>query len=268
MDEGDPGPLVIYVQLANSDFVPPAVVELPWPVAVTTPTAGSVATVSESPPRSPPLLPVGDPVTEAGSLTGEPDDDGNGEPIILSDSGGNVARVVAGSGRGRLIGPNFASGVLWVRPTLVVYDLDEALDALSLIGGLDEIVASRILAFLDTIPRDSFALASAPSWTTEIDGQIFGIDGRWIHLGPIKIPTALLAFLPIPQGNIEEARAYEQLQRMRDEVLRQAATMRNRAEVNEYIRQMRERIDREREEERRRGGRREPVVARRDTLVI
>lgn len=265
--EDDPGPFVSYVQLAESDFVKLTVVELPWPAVVAASTAGVVAPVPEPPVASPPLLAVGELVAEAGIADGQPDHNGNGEPIVMGDPGTAVAQVVAGSGRGRLIGPRFASGVLWVRPTHVVYDVDEALDALSLIGGLDEIIASRILAFLDTIPRDSFAIASAPSWTTEIDGQIFGIDGTWVYLGPIKIPTMLLALLPIPQGNIEQARAYEQLQRMRDEVLRQAATMRNRTEVNEYIRQMRERIDREREEKRSRGGRREPVVSRPDTLV-
>ena len=267
--EQDDLPFVSYVQLADPAFVAPVAVELPWHELIRNTGNGPVASVPEPTATqfNPPPPTVLEPDEEAGIPTGEPDDNGDGEPIILGDSVGSIAPVVAGRGRGRLLGPSFANGILWVQPTHVVNDLGEALAALSDVGALNQIVAAQILAFLDSIPRDSFAVAGAPSWTTEIDGQTFGIDGKWVHLGPIKIPTALLAFLPIPQGNIEQARSYELLQRMRNEVLRQAATMQNRDEVNGYIQEMRERADRERDEVRRSQGRPEPVIPPRDTLV-
>jgi hypothetical protein len=34
-------------------------------------------------------------------------------------------------------------------------------------------------------------------WTTNINGQKWGVDPKWINLGPVKIPTAVLAILPL-----------------------------------------------------------------------
>lgn len=34
-------------------------------------------------------------------------------------------------------------------------------------------------------------------WTTNINGQKWGVDQKWIHLGPVSIPTAVLAVLPL-----------------------------------------------------------------------
>ncbi len=270
VEQDAPAPLIGFVQLADPDFTPIAVVDLPWEDLQNPNTAlalGPPPEVAEPNGNvSPPPPPVQLPVPDAGLPDSELDDSGSGEQIVLGDSAGDVAAVVGGRGNRRIQGPSYASGILWVQPTHIVRDLDEALDAISRMGGIDQLVANKILAFLDTLARDSFAIASAPSWTTEIDGQTFGIDGKWVHLGPIKIPTMLLALLPMPQGNIEQSRSYAQLQRMRNEVLRQAQMMQNRAEIDGYIRQMRERNDRLREERRQQGGQREPVVTR-DSII-
>jgi hypothetical protein len=34
-------------------------------------------------------------------------------------------------------------------------------------------------------------------WTTNINGQKWGVDQKFIHLGPVSIPTAVLAILPL-----------------------------------------------------------------------
>lgn len=265
VDEGAPVQTVTFVQLeppAGPDFRP---LDLPWDELVEGPAAEPVAAAVPQPLG--PALPVEPPVEteDAGAPEGDAARRGEGEAVILGDSVGEVAVSVGGRGRGRVLAPSYGTGRLWAQQTSVM-TLGDALAAIDRIDNLDTIIAQRILAFLDTIPRDSFAIASAPSWTTEIDGQVFGIDGRWVHLGPIKIPTALLALIPLPQGNIEEARAHEQLQRMRESLLRQAQTMQNRAEINDYIREMRERRDDERTRERRRGQRR-PVVVPSDTVI-
>jgi hypothetical protein len=67
-----------------------------------------------------------------------------------------------------------------------------------------------------------------PSWTTRIGGKTVGIDSKWIYLGPLKIPTMLLALLPIHvQGNPTQAEFNAKLQVMRSDLMesaRRAAT--------------------------------------------
>jgi hypothetical protein len=91
----------------------------------------------------------------------------------------------------------------------------------------------RMKAYIDTMPRDSFALPPPPRWTTEIGDDQWGIDGQWIYLGDFKIPTALLALIPLPQGNYDQAQA--------------AAEFRN------YVEELRKRRAAEREAERAKG---------------
>src|SRR2546422_9450863 len=50
-------------------------------------------------------------------------------------------------------------------------------------------------------------------------GKTIGIDSQYIHVAGIKIPTAVLALLPItlPQGNYDEQRRARQLEDMRQD---------------------------------------------------
>jgi hypothetical protein len=122
------------------------------------------------------------------------------------------------------------------------------------------LATERLLAFLDTMPPDSFAPPSAPAWTTEIAGKTWGIDARWIYLGDIKLPAALLALLPLPEGgyNFDQARAAQELMRMRQELLGAARRAETAAEFQRYVKELRQR----KEEERQRRAR----VAR-DTII-
>jgi len=168
----------------------------------------------------------------------------------------------------RRLGPGYGDGRLWVPPIDVVAlgrQLPSAPGA-GATGGtpgpgvLDSVVTARLLAFLDTVPPDSFALPEAPTWTTEIDGKTWGIDGRWIYLGGLKLPAALLALLPIPEGgyNYDQSKAARDLQRMREDILQAAQRAATAEEFNRYVKELRQRKDREREEKRR---------VRRDTII-
>jgi hypothetical protein len=114
-------------------------------------------------------------------------------------------------------------------------------------------VTTRLLAYLDSMPPDSFAAPRTPSWTREIGGETWGIDGRWIYLGPLKLPAALLALLPVslPQGNYDQIKAAESLQRMRQDILQAARRAETAAEFNRYVRELRKRREAEREQQRR-----------------
>jgi hypothetical protein len=88
-------------------------------------------------------------------------------------------------------------------------------------------------------------------WTVEHNGKKYGIDKQYIHLGPISIPTAILAALPLNNftGN-PIASANERLLTSRhDDIAFQANRALNEEEMNKAIKQERQRKEREHEEQ-------------------
>jgi hypothetical protein len=161
----------------------------------------------------------------------------------------------------RLAMPGYGDGRLWV-PPVDVLQLGRPLPLAELraVGGggggpptvatLDSTVTARLRVFLDTVPRDSFALPEGtPRWTTKIAGRTWGIDGKWIYLGGLKLPAALLALLPFPQGNIDQARGNAALMEMREDIMQAAQRAATREEFNKYVKELRARKDKERREQ-------------------
>jgi hypothetical protein len=166
----------------------------------------------------------------------------------------------------RLLRPGYGDGRLWV-PPIDVLRLGRPLPAATgpgvegprTVAQLDSTVTSRLRAFLDTMPRDSFAPPAAQQWTTEIAGQKWGIDRQWIYLGPLKLPAALLALLPINlQGNIDQSRAANELLHYREDIMQAARRAETAAEFKRYVNELRKRKDQEREARRK---------AARDTVI-
>jgi hypothetical protein len=147
----------------------------------------------------------------------------------------------------RPLKPSFGDGRLWVTPRLT--DADRAVIALR-VAEIDSAFRERLIEEIGKIPPDSFALAHAGSWVTEVGGKQWGIDQQWIYLGGVKIPTMLLALLPIPQGNIDQSRAYADYERMRQEVISQSRRMEDREDIKRYIKEMEARMRDERERQR------------------
>ncbi len=164
---------------------------------------------------------------------------------------------VAAIGTRRRLGPAYGTGRLWV-PPVDILELGrplpaaegEAVAARPGVETLERLATERLMAFLDTMPADSFALPSAPAWTTEIAGKTWGIDAKWIYLGDIKLPAALLALLPLPQGgyNFDQARAAQELMRMRQDLLDAARRAETAAEFQRYVRELRKRKEEERQQ--------------------
>jgi len=42
-----------------------------------------------------------------------------------------------------------------------------------------------------------------PSWKATIGGQEFGLDGQWITLAGVRIPSLILTLIPLPNGGNE-----------------------------------------------------------------
>ncbi len=189
--------------------------------------------------------------------------------VIGVDAGSGDSIAIPGPvGARRLLRPEYADGRLWVR----VYEA-----GLGVVGPSETVelhvarvaaaVKERLKAFIDTMPRDSFATPRPADWTIEVGEDTWGMDGSWIYLGDFKIPTILLALIPMPQGNIGAAMEEAELLRVRADIL--AATNRsdNSEEFRDYIEQTRQRKQLERDREREERERADRTRARRDTIT-
>ncbi|MFI5213645.1 MAG: hypothetical protein ACHQU8_03830 [Gemmatimonadales bacterium] len=123
---------------------------------------------------------------------------------------------------------------------------------------MDSVVRQRMMVMADmmdsAVRNDSLSPTrnplATPRWTFEHDGKTYGIDQSGIHFGSFSIPTAVLAFLPFPQGNIDQARAYNRMLDMRSDILRAAARAEAEDDFRRAVAEIRERKDRERREQR------------------
>ncbi|MDH3497759.1 MAG: hypothetical protein OER21_13445 [Gemmatimonadota bacterium] len=232
----------------------PAAAELPWaevgrvggraegqaaaPRGATGPTAVTAPTVVPS--AVPPAGPAAQPPGRPGGVAAVP---GAGEGEVRGTPGG------------RLLGARFGDGRLWVRPwdaiaAAIAAGGGDSGDAAVHAARIDSAVTRRILAFLDTLPPDSFAVARPTPWVTEIDGQKWGIDGSWIYLGGLKLPAVILALLPLPQGNYEQAQRAADMQRIREDIMQAAQRAVSAAEFRKNVEETRKRRDAEREAKR------------------
>ena len=101
---------------------------------------------------------------------------------------------------------------------------------------VDSAVTAIVQAFLDSVtPVPGSVVASLPKWTTEIGGKKFGIDGSNIYIAGLKIPTAVLAFLPLQGGNIDQSRRYNDLMDMRSDIYNAARRADNLEEFKQVI---------------------------------
>lgn len=169
---------------------------------------------------------------------------------------GGGARLAAGGGGS--ITPEYGNGLLWVRPMLSIPLTDRPIR-------LDSVVALRMKEMADSIEKHPLGDPNANPyvsrpWTFRAGGKTYGIDSKGLHLGDFTIPTAVLAFLSLPQGNINQARANQALYEMRADILRAAARAQAEDDFRQAVRALRARKDRERAEERaRQQGNQQPV---------
>jgi hypothetical protein len=144
---------------------------------------------------------------------------------------------------------------VWVRPLDAIAaaitgagDGTDTVDARTHVARIDSAIAARIAAFLDTLSPDPMATPGLPrEWVTEINGQKWGVDGSWIYLGNLKLPSAILALLPLPQGNYGLAQRDAELQRIRLDIMQSARRAESADQFRKYVEETRKRRDAERE---------------------
>lgn len=148
-------------------------------------------------------------------------------------------------GPGLVLEPALGNGLAWIspRPALpaTIADAlygDTAQNDRAAVGRLRAMVDS-LNVVLDEEQRER----QKPTWTTQIAGSTFGIDSQYIHVAGIKIPTALLALLPIrlPEGNYGEEQRARQLEEMRQDLMQAARRTQTLYDFRQYVHELRER---------------------------
>ncbi len=162
----------------------------------------------------------------------------------------DTALAEPGRPRGRVhVGPALGEGKLWVRPLpLPPQDLARAV-VRTRAEIADSVVTLIVQAYIDSVLATAPDNAPIPSWTTKIGDQTLGIDSRWIYLGPIKIPTALLALIlpSVSSAEMSDYTKFRQLQQMRADVQIAAKRAERMDDFKRAIRELRAQRERERE---------------------
>jgi hypothetical protein len=157
-----------------------------------------------------------------------------------------------------LLRPSLGAGKLWVRPLpLAPRELAQRLSR-SHYELVDSAVSEIVQAYIDSIMKAPVPFdARPPSWTTQIAGKTFGIDSKNIYLGGLKIPTAILALLPIPQVSNIDLRYAQRMKDIQADLQYAAQRAQTMEEFKKAIKDVREKRSRELEFER--NQRRTPV---------
>jgi hypothetical protein len=153
---------------------------------------------------------------------------------------GGTGPLVGGGGPVRGVRPSYSDGRLWEPPSPIVAPPKTVAQT------IDSLIADAIAPYNDSVA--AAAKGRDPTdWTIEKGGYKWGIDKRAIRLGPVSIPTALLAMLPLNvTGNpttMERDRAYAAMNR---DITWHAQQAINDADFMKAVRSIRERKERER----------------------
>ncbi len=151
--------------------------------------------------------------------------------------------LVGGGGPLRGIQPRYADPRLWGEPGTVAAAPKTSSER------LDSVIVGDIAAHNDSIRVASGGQRAPGDWTFQRNGQKFGIDSKYIRLGPVSIPTAVLAMLPLNVGaNPTTSERSRTLNAQHDEIFSNAQRGINDADFQKAVREIRQRKDRERKE--------------------
>jgi hypothetical protein len=153
---------------------------------------------------------------------------------------GGTGPLVGGGGPVRGVRPNYSDGRLWTPPQPIVAPPKTVAQT------IDSLIVDAIAPYNDSVARVA-AQRDPTDWTIKKGGYKWGMDRRAIRLGPVSIPTALLALLPINlQGNpttMERDRTFAAMNR---DITFHAQQAINDADFMKAVRSIRERKERER----------------------
>lgn len=146
--------------------------------------------------------------------------------------------------------PRYGDGRLWIQPMVASpRQIAKTLTGKTDAQLTDSAITAMVQVYLDAMAKEQAENPTAlPSWTTKIGGKTVGLDSKWIYLGPIRIPTMLLALLPIHlQGNPTEAEFNAKLQVMRSDLLEAARRANTYDQFKDAVKDLHEQTERARE---------------------
>jgi hypothetical protein len=113
---------------------------------------------------------------------------------------------------------------------------------------LDSALAARVRAHQDSLAEMAKNAGRRPGdWTFEKNGKKYGIDEHNIYIANLKIPSAILALLPIKAGaNIQDPHGARVAMQQHDEIMYEAQRAMNEDEFRAAVKRIRERKERER----------------------
>lgn len=160
--------------------------------------------------------------------------------VTTPEAEGGTGPLVGTGGPARGVRPSYSDPRLWGPPQKIVAPTPTVAET------IDGLIAEGIRPYNDSVARAA-ERRDPTDWTVEKGGYKWGIDKRAIRLGPVSIPTALLALLPLNlQGNpmtMDRDRAYAA---MRRDINWHAQQGINEADFAKAVRSIRERKERER----------------------
>ena len=169
------------------------------------------------------------------------------EPAQPREPSGGSGPLIGGGGPLAGIQPTFTDQRLWVDHSNVVI---APIVPLSRADTLRQRLAERIVQVEDSLMNLFPEGARRPGdWTTTIGGKKYGVDPGFIRLGNFRLPTAVLAMLPMNvQANPIAMERARRLDAMRNEIQLQAARSYREDEFYAAVRALRERKEKERRE--------------------
>lgn len=164
-----------------------------------------------------------------------------GPPVASTEP--SSGPLIGGGGQLRGIQPRYEDPRVWVAPGQIATAPKTPTER------LDSVIAGDIGAYNDSVRIANAGRRAPGDWTFEKNGQKYGIDSKYIRLGPVSIPTAILAMLPINlTGNPTTYERNKTLTERHDEIFEQAQRGMNNADFDKAVRSIRERKERERRE--------------------
>jgi len=218
---------------------------LPQTAAEPTPGRSGGNNRPETTRRTPPAPPIAAP-TEVPSVVPPVSPAAPPTPAPSTDEG--TGPLVGRGGATRGIRPSYSDPRIWV-PDAPVVSAPKSADA-----RMDSAVTAAVEAARDS----AAAVAYTPNkfergdWTVEDkNGRKYGMDTEFIRLGKVSIPLPLLALLPmnLAQGNPTAAAREREMASMRSEIMFHAQRSMNEQEFRKAVKSLRERKERERQQQ-------------------
>jgi len=159
------------------------------------------------------------------------------------DNDPGTGPLIGGGGAMRGVQPRYHDPRLWGTPGDVVTAPKTAAQQ------LDSVIAGDVGAYNDSMRVANGNQRDPTDWTVTRGGQKYGVDRKFIRLGPISIPTAVLAMLPLNvTGNPMTMQRERANAAMHDDIFQHAQGAMNEMDFQKAVRSIRIRKDRERQE--------------------